>query len=58
MKHNESKNNLEYDLLSKGLENLNNNLQLTPPRPLHLEGKRMMRDAENTEPFGSLSCQD
>ena len=39
MKHNESENNLEYDLLSKGLENLNDNLQLTPCRPLYLEGR-------------------
>ena len=46
MKHNESKNNLEYDLLSKGLENLNDNLQLTHPQASASGGERMMRDAE------------
>ena len=52
MKHNESKNNLEYDLLSKGLENLNNNLQLTPPRPLHLEGRGWWGMLRTQSPLG------
>lgn len=52
MKHNESKNNLEYDLLSKGLENLNNNLQLTPPRPLHLEERGWWGMLRTQSPLG------